>query len=118
MMAVILGTVTLDEVLTWEEEETTTVPIKMVVRKTTPTVQEQYFTRTPRRINIVARCTAAVKLSLRNLKNLCVWQDLYDYDGVTWVDHVWIESLIPDWAGDQDKNFPWHIRIALICSST
>lgn len=117
-MAVILGTVTLDNVLTWDEEETTEIPIKMVVRKTTPTHQGQYFTRSPRRINITARCTATIKADLRTLKNLCVWQALYDYDGVTFVDYVWIESLAPEWRGDEDKNFPWHTRISLICSST
>ena len=117
-MAVTLGTVTLTEVLTWDEDETVEIPVKRVVRKTSPTTQPQYFTRTPRRINIVARCTATVKANLRTLKNQYAWQTLYDYDGVTLVDYVWIENLNPEWAGDQDKNYPWHIRIALVCSST
>lgn len=117
-MAVILGTVTLSEVLSWNEEETTTIPVKRVVRKTTPTTQSQYFVREPRKINITDRCTAATKLALRNLKNQHAWQTLYDYDGITLVDYVWIESLSPEWEGDQDKNYPWHTRISLICSST
>jgi hypothetical protein len=117
-MAVILGTVTLSEVLTWSEEETVEIPIKRVVRKSTNTIQSAYFTRTPRMISITARCTATIKSDLRTLKNQYLWQTLYDYDGTTLVDYVWIEKLEPDWRGDQDKNYPWYINITLICSST
>lgn len=116
-MAVVIGTVTLSEVLNWEEEETVTIPIKRVVRKDSPTTQAEYFTRTPRVITIETRCTKTTKDNLRSLKNQFNWQPLYDYDG-TYIDHVWMEGLSPRWRGDIDYDYPWQVRLTLICSST
>ena len=116
-MAVVIGSVTLSEVLNWEEEETSTIPIKHVVRKDVPTTQAEYFTRTPRTITIETRCTKTTKDSLRTLKNQHDWQALYDYDG-SFIDYVWVETLSPRWQGDVDYDYPWLVRIQLICSAT
>ena len=116
-MAVILGSVTLSEVLNWEEEETSTIPVKRIVRKDGPTTQAEYFTRTPRIITIEARCTKTTKDAIRTLKNQHNWQPLYDYDG-TFIDNVWLETPTSRWQGDVDYDYPWLMRITLICSST
>jgi len=125
-MPVKIGTVTLDHVLTWVEDDTEEIPVKKVVRKTTPTTQSQYFTVYPRLIDITARCTKTVKNALRTLQNQHDWQPLCDYDcvgdcnsaNVAFVDYVWMEKCKPEWQGDRDKNTPWHITISLICSAT
>jgi len=116
-MPVIIGSVTLKRVLTWDEDEEMTIPVKRIVRKGVPTTQSDYFTRTPRHIVITAKNTATTKLAIRNLKNEAVWQDLYDYDG-TLVDAVWMERLSHRWIGDRDHNYPWLMTLDLICSTT
>ena len=125
-MAVTIGTVTLDHVLSWVEDDTEEIPVKKVVRKTTPTTQSQYFTVYPRMIDITARCTRVTKDALRVLQNQHSWQPLCDYDCVgacnvanpAFVDYVWMEKVKPEWQGDRDKNTPWHITMTLICSAT
>ena len=117
-MAVKLGSITLEHTLTWDEEATTTIPRKKVIRKTTPTTQSQYFARTPREIVITARVTLAQKEALHVLRNQHVWQALYDYDGVTKVDDVWLESVSPSWKGDEDEDNPWLVTLLLVCSKT
>jgi len=117
-MAVVIGSVTLEVVLDWDEDEEMTIPIKRIVRKTTSgTTQSDFPTRTPRHIIITAKHTTTTKLAIRNLKNQAVWQTLYDYDG-TFVDHVWMEKLRHRWRGDQDHNYPWVMTLDLICSTT
>ncbi len=117
-MAVKLGSVTLEHTLTWDEEATTTIPRKKVIRKTTPTTQAQYFCRTPREIIITARVTLALKEALHTLRNQNAWQALYDYDGVTKVDDVWVERVAPSWKGDEDEDNPWLVTLLLVCSTT
>lgn len=117
-MAVILGTITLEHTLTWDEDATTTIPRKKVIRKTTPTTQSQYFCRTPREIVITARVTGVTKEALHTLRNAHVWQALYDYDGITKVDDVWIESVKPSWKGGEDEDNPWLVTLYLVCSTT
>lgn len=117
-MAVILGSITLDHTLTWDEDATITIPRKKVIRKTTPTTQAQYFARSPREIVITARVTLATKELLHTLKNAHVWQALYDYDGITKVDDVWIESVKPSWRGGEDEDYPWLVTLNLVCSAT
>jgi len=116
-MVVKIGTVELPNVLNWEEEEVSSVPVKRVIRKTTPTVQAQYFTREPRKIVITTRLTTAERTDLRALKNLFQWQELYDYDD-SFVDYVWIEKLGVRWARAEFKDTPWVYMIDLICSQT
>lgn len=117
-MTVKLGSVDLNNVLTWEEEEEDIIPKKRIVRKTTPTTQSAYFSRMPRMIYLTLRVTATEKASIRALKNQFVWQTLYDYDGITLVDYVWIEHVEPKWRGAVDKNYPWELALTLVCSST
>ena len=116
-MVVKIGTVNLANVLTWEEEEESTIPIKRIVSKPTPTVQAEFFSRSPRIITLKTRLTRAEKLALRNLKNNFAWQPLYDYDN-TFVDYVWIEKIPSEWRGDEDATYPWLVTITMICSST
>jgi len=117
-MTVRIGTVSLERVLDWEGEEEITIPVKRIVRKTScGTSQSDYPTRTPRRIHLTVKVTATKKIEIRNLKNQAVWQELYDYDD-TFVDWVWIEALRPRWARERDSDFPWQIRIDLLCSTT
>jgi len=110
-----IGTVELPNVLNWEEEEVSSVPIKRVIRKTTPTVQAQYFIREPRKITITTRLTSLEKQSLRDLKNEFNWQELYDYDD-SFVDCVWIEKLDARWARAEFHDTPWVYTVYLICS--
>lgn len=117
-MAVILGSITLDHVLSWDEQATMTIPRKKVIRKTTPTTQSEYWCRTPREIILRARVTSVTKEALHTLRNAHAWQDLYDYDGVTKVDDVWLESVRPSWKGDEDEDYPWLVELNLVCSST
>lgn len=117
-MAVILGSVTLENVLTWEEEESDTIPIKRIIRKSTPTTQSKYYVRTPRVITISVRANVTEKANIRNLKNQFLWQQLMDYDGITLVDYVWIQDVKSRWRGDIDKDYPWQVDIVLICSMT
>lgn len=112
-MPVSVGGVTLSEVLNWEEETTVGVPIKDVVRKTTPTVQSEYFTRSPRMITISARVTASVKASLETLRDQFVWHVLLDYDD-SFVCYVWINQCGMSWRGDVDHNYPWLAQLQLI----
>lgn len=116
-MTVQIGTVSLYNVLNWEEEEVSTIPVKRVIRKRTPTTQSQFFDREPRRIFITTRLTTAEKASLRSLKNEFSWQALYDYDN-SFVDYVWIEKLHVRWARAEFNDTPWVYTIDLICSQT
>jgi len=109
--------VTLNNVLNWEEEEASTVPVKRVIRKTSPTVQAQYFVREPRKIVITTRLTSVEKTDLRAKKNEFNWQALYDYDD-SFVDYVWIEKLGVRWARAEFHDTPWVYTIDLICSQT
>lgn len=125
-MPVKIGTVDLSNVLNWEEEEVSSIPVKRVIRKTSPTTQAQYFIREPRKIVITARLTPAEKLSLRNLKNQFNWQPLCDYEatgacGVAnseFVDYVWIEKINHNYRGNIDRKYRWSSIISLICSQT
>jgi len=112
-MSVVIGSVTLSEVLNWKEETTVSVPIKSVVRKTTPTVQSEYFARLPKMITIEARCTRTIKADLEDLRDEFRWHVLLDYDG-TFVAYVWIEQLSPSWRGDIDYDYPWLVQLRLI----
>ena len=116
-MVVKIGTVELPNVLDWDEDEVSSVPVKKVIRKVTPTVQAQYFVREPRKIVITTRLTSAEKTSLRALKNEFNWQELYDYDD-SFVDYVWIEKLGVRWARAEFHDTPWVYTIDLICSQT
>lgn len=128
-MPVKLGTVDLHNVLNWEEEEVSSVPVKRVIRKSSPTVQAQYFVREPRRITLTVRLTAAEKASLRTLKNLFQWQELCDFEAVgactefnpEFVDFVWIEKISTRWSSrfkSATCDTPWVYVINLICSQT
>ena len=130
-MPVYIGTVALENVLGWEEEESMTIPVKRVIRKTSPTTQAQYFVREPRRITITARLTRAEKNSLRSLKNEANWQFLCDHNCVPpcsdvnseFVDYVWIEKLDTRWSPEfkgstPSYDTPWVYTIMLICSQT
>ena len=116
-MTVRIGAIALENVLNWEEEEVSGVPVKRVIRKTSPTVQAQYFSREPRKIFITTRLTAAEKASLRALKNEFNWQPLYDYDN-SFVDYVWIEKIRARWGKPEFNDTPWVYTIDLICSQT
>jgi hypothetical protein len=116
-MTVSIGTVNLDTVLAWEEDEEMTMPKKRIVRKPTPTSQAAYFIRMPRQIVITAKMDKTVKASLRALKNQGCWQPLYDYDD-SFVDYVWIEKIHTQWQKEKDHNLPWVYDITLTCSST
>lgn len=116
-MTVRIGTVELENVLTWEEEETNVIPKKRIVSKSTPTVQAEFFSRDPRTIVLKARLTSAEKLALRNLKNNFAWQPLYDYDD-TFIDYVWIEKITTEWQKERFHDTPWVYDITLICSSS
>lgn len=125
-MTVYIGTVALENVLDWEEEESMTIPIKHVIRKATPTTQAEYFDRSPRKIIITARLTRAEKQSLRDLKNVANWQPLCDYGctppcnsaNADFVDYVWIEKLHTRWRKPEFRDTPWVYTINLICSQT
>lgn len=125
-MPVKLGTVDLDNVLSWEEEDRVTVPIRKIIRKTTPTVQTEYYVRHPKKIIIRARMTAVEKLQIRNLKNQNCWQPLCDFWATgtcnsansEFIDYVWVEKLEHDWRGDKDHTYKWLSTITLICSQT
>jgi hypothetical protein len=117
MADVIIGTVTLERVLDWEDEETIHIPIKRIVRRNRPTTQAPYFSREPNRIIITAKVSRSTRVALRNLKNQVSWQPLYDADGSLY-DYVWIERLNHKWYKDRDHNYPWLMTIDLICSST
>jgi hypothetical protein len=116
-MTVRIGTVNLQNILTWEEEETDYIPKKRIVSKKTPTTQSEFFSIDPRTITLKARLTKAEKLALRNLKNQFAWQPLYDYDDA-FIDYVWIERIYSPWRGDEDATYPWLVTITLICSTT
>ena len=116
-MVVKIGTVELENVLTWEEEEEDTIPKKCVVSKTTPTVQAEFFSRSPRILTLTTRLTKAEKLALRTLKNNFAWQPLYDYDD-TFIDYVWIERISTEWRKERYHSTPWLYTIMLICSTT
>lgn len=117
-MAVVIGSVTLEDVLDWDEDEEITIPVKKIIRKTScGTTQSDYPTRTPRYIVIIAKYTATTKLAIRNLKNEAIWQQLYDYDG-SFVDYVWMQKVHHKWIGDEDHNLPWLLTLNLICSTT
>ena len=113
-----IGGVSLENVLTWDEQTAATIPRKGVIRKPSPTTQAEYYCRTPREIIIKARATAAIKESLITLKNQHVWQVLLDYDGSTKVDDIWIEHCNSSWKGDEDENNPWLMTLELVCSTT
>lgn len=117
-MAVTLGGIELDPVLSWDGEAASTIPVKRVIRKQDPTSQSQYWCRTPREIILIARVTLAIKESLVALKNLHGWQLLYDYDGVTLIDSVWIMKVGEAWKGDEDETAPWLVTLQLLCSTT
>jgi len=125
-MVVKLGTMDLNNVLSWEEENVITIPIKKPVRKLAPTTQSDYFTRTPKRIIITTRLTPAEKTQLRNLKNEHCWQPLCDFHATgvcneansDFIDYVWIEKITHDWRGDVDTTHRWLGTINLICSQT
>jgi hypothetical protein len=116
-MVVKIGTVDLSNVLNWDEEESSVIPKKKVLSKTTPTVQAEFFSRDARIITLKVRLTKAEKLLLRNLKNTFSWQPLYDYDD-TFVDYVWIERMTVEWRKREFHNTPWVYQIMLICSTT
>lgn len=116
-MVVYLGPVNLDNIRSWDGEGSSTIPIKKVIRKSTPTMQAQYYCRTPRQIVLTARVTSAYKEALHTMRNLHTWQQLLDYDGVTKVDDVWIEKVSESWKGDEDESYPWLVTIQLLCST-
>lgn len=116
-MVVKIGTVELQNVLTWNEDEEDIIPKKKIVSKSTPTVQAEFFSRSPRGIVLKARLTASEKLALRNLKNQFAWQPLYDYDD-TFIDYVWIEKITTEWQRGTFHDTPWVYSIILVCSST
>lgn len=116
-MGVSIGTVDLDTVLGWEEDEEMTIPKKRIVRKATPTSQAAYFVRMPRQIVITAKMNKTVKAALRALKNQGCWQPLYDYDD-SFIDYVWIEKIHTQWQKEKDHTLPWVYDITLTCSST
>jgi len=116
-MTVRIGTVSLENVLSWDEDEEATIPKKRIVSKTTPTVQAEFFSRSPRVITLGTKLTKAEKLALRNLKNVFAWQPLYDYDD-SFIDYVWIERISTRWQKEKDHTLPWFYDITLICSST
>ena len=117
MMTVSIGTVDLENVLAWEEDEEMTMPRKRIVRKPTPTSQAAYFVRMPRQIVITAKMNSVKKAELRTLKNQGCWQPLYDYDD-SFVDYVWVEKISTRWQREKDNLLPWVSDILLICSST
>lgn len=127
MSNVYLGTVSLPNVLNWEEEEVSSIPVKRVVRKTSPTTQAEYFTREPRKITLTTRLSRTEKDSLRDLKNEFSWQPLCDYDctppcnsaNPAFVDYVWIEKIGTRWAPEfKGSGTPWLYSVYLICSQT
>ena len=116
-MPVSIGAITLNDVLTWHDETTSTIPIKKILRKQGPTTQAPYFARTPLMITIRLRSTRALKTQLVTLKNQHTWQLLRDYDNSI-VDWVWMEQVRGEWRGDIDFDYPWLVTLELICSST
>ena len=107
----------IDYVIDWNEDEGVPTPIKRLVRKESPTTQAEYSTRLPRIISLEGMCTKTNRNCLEDLKHTHQWLKLYDsYDSPT--DYVWIESLSSRWAGDEDHNYPWNVRMTLICSTT
>ena len=117
-MTVTIDTIELDFVLSWNEESTTNLPIKKVIRKSSSTTQPQYYCVTPREIIITARVTSDVKTSLYSLKDENTWQALYDYDGITKVDDVWIKNIKEHWEGNKNWTKPWLVTLLLICKVT
>lgn len=115
-MVVRLGSLTLNNVLNWEEEEIEEVPIKRPMRAD-PAVQSTYFIREPRRIIITTKLNNSEKIACEALEDICDWQELYDYDD-SFVDYVWIEKVKFNWRGDEDKTYPWLTALNLICSQT
>lgn len=107
----------IDVVLSWHEEEVTPIPIKNIIRKSTPTVQANYWHREPRKIELELKVTRTKKQALEDCKHLHGWNQLYDFDGEV-IDWVWIESLSWRWAGNEDHNYPWRGKLVLICSGT
>jgi len=111
----------LDYVLSWDEDEGVPTPIKRLVRKESPTTQVEYFTRLPRIIELEGKATKTHRNCLEDLKHNHQWLRLYeDYSlgDEGFIDWVWLEYLSSRWAGDEDHNYPWHIRMTLICSTT
>lgn len=114
-MTVKIGTVELNNVVDWNEEEETSIPKKRIVRRPKVTTQAEYFSCTPRKIRITAKMTSVEYANLVTLMDTLDLQPLYDYDGVTLVDYVWIENLHRTWARNEDNYYPWVVEITLIC---
>lgn len=110
------GSINLENVLNWKEEEGVPIPIKKILRRADVTTQAEYYSLTPRVINLELRGTRSLLNTLEDCKHCAGFAELYDYDG-TFVDNVFIENISPTWAGDEDKDYPWLVRLMLVCSS-
>lgn len=104
-------------VLDWHEEEEKSIPTKGITRKGSPTSQANYYSTLPRTIEIECKVSKTQYECLEELKHGVDWVKFWDADD-SYIDEVWIESLTERWARYEDHNYPWRVKLVLICRTT